>query len=221
MNGALVGRLVLKDWHLMRASLAAAAAGGALSIWLVSRGDVLGGLGLSAAFIVLVLVSIFVPIVTIVNERKNQTLPLVMSLPVSPADYTVAKLLANLSMFGIFWVAITGAIIAMLVRGGLAGWVPLAVVSALAPMVAFFLLIAVAIVVESEFWAIVTQGACNVSYSFLFFLLLRNGQLVAEAKSGAAVWSPLVLTIVAGELGAIVVSLVLTFYLHSRKTHFI
>jgi hypothetical protein len=220
MNTALVGRLIVKDWHLTRSSLIATIVGGALAVWLITRGGLLAVMGLSAAFVVLVLVSVLVPIQTIVNERKKQNLPFIMSLPISPADYAASKVLANFSMFGVLWVAITSAVIVMLAAGP-AGWIPLAVVSALAPMVAFFLLIAVAMVVESEFWALVTQGACNVSYSFIFMLLLQNDQLRGEAASGAAVWSPLVLAIIGGEIAAMALSLGLTFYLQSRKTHFV
>jgi hypothetical protein len=162
-----------------------------------------------------------VPIQTIVSERKKRNLPFVMSLPISPADYTWSKVVANVSMFGVLWFAITVTIVMMLDAGGRGGWIPLAVVSALAPMVAFFLLIAVALVVESEFWALVTQGACNVSYSFIFMLLLQNEQLRTEATSRAAVWSPLILTIIGGEIAAMAVSLALAFYLQSRKTHFV
>jgi hypothetical protein len=221
MNTALVGRLIVKDWHLTRPSLVAMIVGGALSVWLITRGGLLAVMGLSAAFVVLVLVSVLVPIQTIVNERKKQNLAFVMSLPISPADYAASKVLANFSMFGVLWLAITATIVAMLAAGGRAGWIPLAMVSALAPMVAFFLLIAVAMVVESEFWALVTQGACNVSYSFIFMLLLQNDQLRGDAASGTAVWSPLVLAIIGGEIAAMVVSLGVAFYLQSRKTHFV
>jgi hypothetical protein len=221
MNTALIGRLIVKDWHLTRPSLAATVVGGALSLWLITRGGLLSVMGLSAAFVVLVLVSVLVPIQTIVNERKKQNLAFVMSLPISPADYAWSKLLANFSMFGVLWTAVTAATLLMLNAGGRAGWIPVATISALAPMVAFFLLIAVAMVVESEFWALVTQGACNVSYSFIFMLLLQNAQLRGEAASGTAVWSPLVLAIIASEIAAMVLSLGLAFYLQSRKTHFV
>ena len=37
--------------------------------------------------------------VTVVEERNEQTLPFVMSLPISPMEYTTAKILANLLIF--------------------------------------------------------------------------------------------------------------------------
>jgi hypothetical protein len=220
MNTALIGRLIRKDWHLTRPSLFATVVGGALSVWLITRGGLIGVMGLSAAFVVLVLVSILVPIQTIVSERKKRNLPFVMSLPISPADYTWSKVVANVSMFGALWVAVTAATIATLAAGP-AGWIPLAVISALAPMVAFFLLLTVALVVESEFWALITQGACSVSYSFIFMVLLQNDRLRTDALSGTAVWSPLALTIIAGEIVAMAVCLGLAFYLQSRKTDFV
>ena len=40
---------------------------------------------------------------TVVEERTDQTLPFVMSLPISAAEYTTAKILANLLIFLIPW----------------------------------------------------------------------------------------------------------------------
>ena len=42
-------------------------------------------------FTVLISLGIHLAMLTVVEERTQQTLPFVMSLPISPRDYTVAK----------------------------------------------------------------------------------------------------------------------------------
>jgi len=222
MNYAMVGRLVLKDWYLNRLALSLAVAGGAVALGLILRGGELAGvLGLSFAFVVLILIGVIPPMWNIVQERKNKSLAFVMSLPVSAMEFTTAKVVANASLYCLVWLGIVASVLWMLAAGGYASWIPLGILASLAPMAAFFLLVAVALVTESEKWSMVVMGACNVSYSFAWFLLVRLPQVRADATSGALVWSSLIVSIIAIELGVIVLSLVLTFYLQSRKTNFI
>ncbi len=153
------------------------AAAGTLSIGLLYlRREVTGSIGLISALIACVLLSILLPMQTIVNERKQHNLAFVMSLPISPMEYTAAKVVGNLSAFLALWVAIAIGVLGTLARTGVfGGLIPFGMVVALAPFVVFCLLLSVAIVVESEMWAVLTMGATNVSYSFWFLLLKIPG----------------------------------------------
>jgi ABC-type transport system involved in multi-copper enzyme maturation permease subunit len=158
---------------------------------------------------------------TIVNERKQHNLAFVMSLPISPMEYTAAKVVGNLSAFLALWAAIAIGVLGTLARTGVfGGLIPFGMVVALAPFVVFCLLLSVAIVVESEMWAVLTMGATNVSYSF-WFLLLKIPGLPQQLKSPVAIWSRPILLMLAGQLTVIVVSLALTFYFQSRKRDFV
>src|SRR5262245_23384537 len=85
-------------------------------------------------------------------------------LPVSVSDYTAAKILCNLAGFLLLWLPIVvGMIGTVASTGTFGGLIPLMVVAALAPFAGLALL--VAIVTESETWAMTTMSACNVSYS--------------------------------------------------------
>lgn len=223
MNRALVLRLIMKDWYLSRGALLMIAVAGSLSIGvLYLRGETTAFLGFSAALIATIFLSILLPMHTVVNERKRQNLPFVMSLPISPMEYTTAKVLGNLSAFLVVWLAIVIGVVGTIARAGIyGGLIPVALVTALAPFVAFCLLLAVAIVLESETWAMVTMGTCNVSYSFAWFYLLRVPGLKEDLRSPVAVWSQPILSILAVELAMIVLALCLTFYFQSRKSDFI
>jgi ABC-2 type transport system permease protein len=222
MNRALVARLILKDWYLSRVPLVLIAAGGALSIGLLYlRREDTGIIGLISALIVCVLLSILLPTQTVVNERKQRNLAFVMSLPISPMEYTAAKVVGNLSAFLVLWAAVAIGVLGTLARTGIfGGLIPFGMVVALAPFVAFCLLLSVAIVVESEMWSILTMGATNISYSF-WFLLMKIPGLPQQLKGPVAIWSRPILLMLAGQLTFIVASLALTFYLQSRKRDFI
>jgi len=221
MNRALVLRLIIKDWYLSRTTLAILAVAGGLSIGLLYvRGGDAGLTGLITSLMTAIFLSILLPMGTVVQERKMQNLAFVMSLPISPMEYTAAKVLGNLAAFLVLWLAITIGVLGTFARAGLGGSIPLALVAAMAPFVAFCLLLAVSIVVESEMAALVTMGACNVAYSFWYFLLRIPG-LKEDLQSPVAIWSQPILLILAGQIAVIVGALGLTFYLQSRKTDFI
>ena len=159
MNRALVWRLIVKDWYLNRVTLALIAVAGALSIGLLFHGgETAGFVGFIAALIVAIFLSILLPMQTVVNERKQQNLPFVMSLPISPMEYTTAKVLGNLSAFSCSGWRSSSACSSRRERRRLR-LLPFAFIAALAPFVAFCLLLAVAIVIESERWAMATMGA--------------------------------------------------------------
>ena len=222
MNRPVIARLILKDWYLSRTLLMLIAAAGTLSIGLLYlRRDDTGAIGLISALIAAIMLSIVLPMQTVVNERKQHNLAFVMSLPISPMEYTAAKVVGNLAAFLVLWAAIAIGVLGTLASTGVfGGLIPFGMVVALAPFVVFCLLVSVAIVVESEMWAVLTMGATNVSYSF-WFLLLKIPGLPEQLKSPVAIWSRPILWILAGQITVIVVALVLTFYFQSRKRDFI
>lgn len=223
MNRSLTLRLMLKDWYLCRASLVLVALAGAFCVGLLYlRNSSSSLVGLTGALIAAVLVSILPPVQTIVNERKHQNLAFVMSLPISPMEYTASKVLGNFAAFLVVWLVIAGSVIATIARAeGYGGLIPMVVIVALVPFVAFWLLVSVAIITESELVTLVTMGACNISYSFAWIVLMQVPGLSQNLKSPVPVWSTPVLLIIAGELAVAIVCLGLTFFFQSRKTDFV
>ena len=223
MKRSVVLRVVLKDWYLCRVTLTLTAMAGTLCVALLYlRQSGSSFVGLTGALIAAILLSVLTPIQTIVQERKQQNLAFVMSLPISPMEYTTAKILGNLAAFLAVWLVLAGGVIGTIAgTGGYGGVIPLAVITALTPFVAFCLLLSVAIVSESELVTLVIMGACNVSYSFGWFVLMRVPGLPQNLKSPVAVWSEPVVWIIAGQVALAVLCLGLTFFFQSRKTNFV
>jgi ABC-2 type transport system permease protein len=222
MNSALVMHLIKKDWYLSRATLVLGGLAGVFAVSILYlRNEVAGFVGLSSAIIVLVLVSIFMPMNTMVNERKRQNLAFVMSLPISPMEYTVAKILANVSGFLVVWIAVIAAVIGTFAPTPFAGVIPLALVVGLLPFVAFSVMLGVAIVVESEFWSIVTMSIFNISYTFVWYFLIRIPGIRENLGGSVPVWNEPIQWLLASEITVIVLAFGLTIYFQSKKRSFI
>jgi ABC-2 type transport system permease protein len=222
MNVALIRRLVVKDWYLNRLPIGIVVATGAGGVALLPlKQEAAGFIGLTSAFISLILLANVLPMQTIVNERKRQHLPFVMSLPISPSEYTAAKILANVTVFFMVWATLAGTVSVMFARSASAGPIPFVVLASLAPFVAFCALVAVALIGESEVGAIVTIVVTNISYSFAWYFLIREPSMRAALTSPVPVWNSIVLTIIGSEVALIAVALGAAFYVQSRKTDFI
>jgi hypothetical protein len=224
MTRSVAWNLVRKDWRLHRLHIVLSTAAGVAALGLcLKRGEVAGSIGAVWIFTALVIVACMLPMSSIVNERKKHHLPFVMSLPLSVREYTAAKLLSSVGMFLMPWLTLVAATVALIeVRGFLPkGSIPFAVIVLLLPFVGFALITGAALVGESEGWTIAATVACNSSYWFAWFMIARTPGLMELAKGKSPVWNEQLLWIVLAELGVIAGTLVLTFFLQSRKQDFI
>lgn len=222
MNALMIRRLVLKDIYVSRIPLALVATTGAVAVGAIFfRNEVSGFMGLTTAFIALIMLGNILPMHTIINERKRQTLAFAMSLPISTDEYTAAKIIANVGTYFVVWAAIAGALLAIYAGTPYGGLVPFIVIVSLAPFAAFCLLVTVALVGESEVGAMATMIVTNVSYSFIWFFLVRRPDIRAALASPVPAWITPVVWILAIEISLIAGSIAAAFYLQSRKTNFI
>src|SRR5262245_25409658 len=123
MNYMLVRRLMVKDWYMARAPLVGVAVGGAVSMGLMNLPREMGFIGIVSALISVVMLSNLIPQLTIINERKQQNLAFIMSLPITPFEYTFAKVLGNLSAFLLLWLVIVGTVLGRIGAAGVFGGV--------------------------------------------------------------------------------------------------
>ena len=62
----------------------------------------------------LIVLGCMLPPSNVVNERKKQILPFLMSLPISVTQYTTAKLVSTVGMFLVPWVTLVAAAVAFI-----------------------------------------------------------------------------------------------------------
>src|SRR5260221_10425883 len=115
MSTTIVKQLVFKDWYLQRWPVAGYLAASAVALLLLGTG------GSGSFYAGMILLSTILTaggvqlwLSTIINEGTLQTLPFIMTLPVSNHEYTAAKMTANLTMFLLPWTALTAGTLVVL-----------------------------------------------------------------------------------------------------------
>ena len=217
--------LVLKDWRLQRRTIVFTMLAGvtALAVLLIG-GQTPVVIGTVFFFVSMVFCASLLPMQNIVNERKKQTLPFVMSLPVSSARYGAAKLVSTVGIFLALWLTLIGAALYMILgRHTLpTGSIPTGLIIMSFPLVGFCLITGTALVGETEGWATTAMAVVNSSYWLVWYLLLSHVPSLTQTWGGSvAVWSAAVFKILGVELAAIALILGVTLYLQSRKRNFI
>lgn len=224
-KGSIIGHLIRKDYQLYRSMILFCLLGAAAALLILQ----IGGptpfvLGAAFLFIAMVMCAIMMPMLSIVNERKKQTLPFVMSLPVSPLQYTTAKLASNLGMFLVSWCLMLGGLLWLIFGRHVlpGGGVPSILIYSLLPVVGFAVITALAIIGESEGWAIAGNVFVNSTYWLWWYMLsTRVPELTNDWKSPVVIWRPAALRIISAEVALVLLLLGITYYLQSRKRDFI
>jgi len=223
MSRSLVRHLILKDFQMHRTAIVFAIIAGVTGLAFLHLKGLPGLLGIIGFFTTLIVLGSLIPNASILNEQKGRNLAFLMSLPISMVEYTTAKVLGALGMFIIPWLVLVGTALSLILgRSDIPhGVIPVTLILVTAPLVGFCVMIAVALVGESEGWVMAATIAVNVSYSFCWVLIINNAELRGGLGSPRPIWSPTVLTVLGSEFSAIAVILAITFYLQSRKKDFV
>lgn len=224
MNTTMVKHLILKDWYFQRRPIAAYTAGGLLGLGIVC-------LGTAASFYVgtillitfMITIGIHLAVVTVVQERTDQTLPFIMSLPISPKEYTAAKALANLSIFLVPWlILMAGATLILGSEGARSGaMIPFATVILTYILASYIVVLTVAIITESQGWTLCVMGVTNLLFQFFLYWVSHMPDIARGMKGHGAVWDGTAIALLAAELTVAAVSLALAFLLQARKRDFL
>jgi ABC-2 type transport system permease protein len=224
LQPSMVKLLILKDWYFLRWSIAGYLAAGALALFLVGAGNEASVyIGSTLLITILIALGIHLAMATVVQERTDHTLPFLMSLPISPRDYTTAKVLANMIIFLIPWLTLTfGSMAVIAGRKTLQdGLIPFVAVLMGEIFVSYCLILATALVSESQAWTIGVMVTLNLAFQGFLYFASHQPTIARVMKGDAVVWPPAVLALLAAELAAILLTLGLTFFFQARKTDFL
>lgn len=223
LNLPVVRLLIQKDWQLFQKQLALFVLGGIVALALIGLARPWSFyLGSLLLIVVLVAAACFSISTALVEERKQQTLAFVMSLPVAPIDFTAAKLGANLLTFGVpFCVLLAGTLACILLTPLPNGLTVLACLLFAYVLFAYSLSLAVAMSVESEGWNIFTMiGSMVMINPFLMGLSQIEAISGGGYREATVSWSAPALGILFGLLAATLVVFVATAWHHARKPAF-
>ena len=223
MNRSIVWRLIAKDLYLQRWIIAASLAGGFVAVSLNIGMDAPGILGLILFITAVVAAGIFVAMYGVMGERQGKSLLFVLSLPLSPMQYTVAKVAASLIAFLIPWVALTGAVLGLTIAFDPPpdGSIPGTVAMMLFFLAIFCALLALLLVTRSEYWAIAGIMLTNLSIPAYMNLVPRLPGFDVSNPGPVPVWTTTAFAIIGIEAAVVVLSLALAFYVQARRKDFI
>lgn len=222
-DAAMVWKLVVKDWQVYQKQLAGFVAGMLLALGLVGMGTpLMASAGALLLLVQLLVVGTYAIQSSIMAERKLQTVPFIMSLPVTPMDVYWGKLLANLVIYLVPFLLVTGGLLTLILSTPRPdGAVPWLAVVALFMLTIFCVSLCVAIAVESEGWNIFAILALMTLIGPFLYWVSRLDGIVQYLKTDDIVWSAPVLGVLAAEVAVIAVAILVTSWIHARKASFL
>ncbi|MCJ8273842.1 MAG: hypothetical protein MJK04_31145 [Psychrosphaera sp.] len=224
MNVLMIKKLVGIDWYLNRLPLTLYVIVGLLALALLNVPSIAAFyVGTVLIVSVVIVVGSHLVFVTLVRERKSQTLAFVMSLPVSFMDYTMAKVITNMAGFLVPWLLLLFGTLMMIHTSDTIpnGLIPFSVILLLELFVAHVLVFTVTLVSESEVWAIVITTICNISVSLFCFFIANLAGISEHMQATHAVFNGTVAAVLAIELLCIISLITMAFIAQSRKKDFI
>lgn len=222
LNLPVIRLLVAKDWQLFQKQLALYVLGGIVALCFLGLAKpwafYVGSLML---IIIMVSIACFSISTSLMNERKEKTLAFVMSLPVSPLDFTVAKMIGNAITFLVPFVLILGGTLAVVLFTALPdGLVVYSLLIFAYIGFAFCVALAVVMSVESEGWATFAMIGSMVMINPFIMAMSQIPEINDRVSVDAIVWTPEALAVLATllVLGAAIVGV--TTWVHARKPAF-
>lgn len=222
-DAAMVRKLIVKDWQVYQKQLAGYVAGMLLALGLVGMGTPwMSAAGALLLLVLLIVVGSYAIQSSIMAERKQQTVPFIMSLPVAPMDVYWGKLLANLTIYLVPFLLVTGGLLALILTTPHPdGSVPWVVVVATFTLVIFCISLCVAIACDSEGWNVFAQLALMTLIGPFILWVTRFDDIARHMRTDDIVWSAPVIALLAAELAVIVLAIFVTSWAHARKASFL
>ena len=223
MNYEMVKRLILKDWYLQRWAILASLAGIVATLGIIATGGKVAFLiGLILLIMVIISIGAQMAVATIVTERKEQTLPFVMSLPISYREYTACKIWGNLIIFMVPWLTmVVGSSGLLLLSPSSRGLLPYAVIMSTEILLSTCLILAVALITESQGWTVAAIMVGNLAVNGIGYLVAHITG-IAKGMWGATIqWSGAASALLLGEFATIALLLGVTSFVQSKKNDFL
>ena len=225
MNIAIVSRLIRKDWYFNRVGILASLFAGFVTVGAVAalrRSQVALILGLIVVVTILIGMGAMV-MMSAAMERRQQTLPFVMSLPISYREYTTAKIVGGMLIFLVLWGTLVADVVAtiLLTPGFPHGMIPFVVIMAVEIVMSTCLVTAVSVTTESHGWTVAVAQVGGLSLNAIGWSIVRLPGIGGTIKSTTVQWSGTATALLAVELALIAFMLLITFFVQAHKRDFI
>lgn len=219
----MIKLLVIKDWQIYQKQLAAYGAGLLLALSLIGMGKPWSfAAGSLLLLVLLIVIGWFAIGTSLIDERKEHTVPFIMSLPVAPMDFYWGKLLANLAIYLVPFTLVAGGTVALVLNTPLPdGLLVYFLLIFCFLLTCFCVTLCIAIAVESEGWIMFTMMALMTMIGPYIYGIGRVAAIGANLNTDNIVWSAPAVGLLAGELLVIAIVVGVTSWIHARKTSFL
>lgn len=223
VNIAMTKRLILKDWQVHQKIIAGYVAGGILGLAIFGIPHLYAFYMGAVAMLTVMIASGFHAInLTIINEKKEQTLPFIMSLPIRPIEFALAKFIANITIFIVPWLVMVFGFIFITVFGPIPnGLLPLFLLVSFFVIVNYCIVLGITMMTESEGWSIFSMVIVNLFLNPFIMLITTNPDFHSHFKSETMVWTVTASQILMAQVLVIVISVAVVLYHQARRLTFI
>jgi ABC-2 type transport system permease protein len=223
----IMRKLIAKELHVNRWLIVGSAVAAALSVAVAALSTALGktafNIGALTWLTTVIALGVMLAIYGIMNERKEQSLQFVLSLPLSVSQYVRAKLLGLLlSFLGPWLVATLGAAILVLAHPGVPdGLLPYVLTLCVFMLMNFSLVLCGTLLVRSESAVSVVIILTNMLVSVYMFTIGTQAGLKDHMYGPTPVWNGTFYSVLIVELIVFVVALTLPLATTARRRDFI
>jgi ABC-2 type transport system permease protein len=157
------------------------------------------------------------------SERRQLTLPFVMSLPISYWEYTLSKIVGGMLIFFALWVPLIAASVAtiLLTPGIPHGMIPFVLIMAVEILMTTCLVTVVAVTTESNGWTVASAQVGGLSLNAIGWSIVRLPEIGGWMRSPTVRWSGTATALLMAELAVIALMLAFTFFVQARKRDFV
>ncbi len=217
-------RLIAKDFHLSRKAIFWISIGSVLGLILAAMPGQMAMVGITLILNVFIALLFYLPLSSVLGEVTEQTLPFVLSLPVAPTDYTVAKLLSNLLIYLIPWTAVAvGAGIVLRRSPALAQQLPGELVAIVLGIVfvVFCTVLSIAVCSRSTGWTVGLIVVLMVVGGNFISMILPRVPLMRGLFERAVAGGPELAIILGGQLVLALSMLAIAVVRETRRSSFL
>ncbi len=156
---------------------------------------------------------------TVVFEKEKSTQAFIMSLPVTPRQFTIAKLLVNIGVFGVFWMAISAIAFYFAFGRGFfpPGTMPFVVMVLLGAFVAYIGILSVSLWRQSLGITVLSIALFEMGTSAYLWVVAYMEPISAHVHGPVAVWNPAAIGIVSAQALVVITLIAATLVFQGRK----
>jgi ABC-2 type transport system permease protein len=216
-------KLIAKELHVYRWLIAGGAAASILSLIVCALGKLGFSIGSLTWLTTIIALGVMLALYGIMNERKDQSLTFVLSLPLSIADYVRAKMLGLLLCFLAVWlVASAGAMVLIFTVESIPdGLAPYTVLLCFYMLANYAVVLSGTVHAQSEALTSAVIVVTNMGVSVFMFTVGPLPGLQKYMWQATPEWNSTFWTVLGCELAVLAIAFAIPFFVAARRRDFL